>query len=141
MATTQIAQVRTALATVLSDAGHTVFKYGADPDHAGRTFTVVGSITVNQERLTFGDNRMEALEVELVTWHKEGGRSETAASAGETTILARVAAVETDLRADPTLGGVVFDSEPSTELALEVGADEDGWVFQATQTVEVEVHI
>lgn len=141
MATTQIAAVRTALAATLSDAGHTVFKYGADPDHAGRTFTVIGSVTANQEQLTFGDNRMEVLDVELVTYHKAGGRSETAAAAGETATLARVAAVETDIRGDHTLGGVVFNAEPSTQLELEVFADEDGWVFQATQIVEVEVHI
>lgn len=141
MATTQIAAVRTALASVISDAGYTVFKYGADPDHTGRTFTVVGRIAANQERLTMGDNRVEFLDVDLVTWHKEGGRSETAGASGETAVLARVSAIETDLRADPTLGAVVFNTEPSAEVELEVLADDDGWVFQATQTVEVEVHI
>ena len=141
MATTSLASVRTALATVLSDAGYTVFKYGANPDHAGRTFTVIGQIRVEQEPLTFADNRVEFLEVELVTYHKEGGRSETAAAAAETTVLGVVSAIETDLRGDITLGGVVFNAEPATAYEVDVMADEDGWVFVARHTVEVEVHL
>lgn len=141
MATTQLKAVRDAVATVLSDAGHTVFKYGADPDHTGRTFTVIGQVTSEQTPLAFGDVRQEDIEVELVTYHKEGGRSDTAAAAGETTLLAAVAAIESDLRGDITVGGVVFNAEPSTRLEVETMADEDGWVFLARQTVDVEVHL
>lgn len=141
MANTAIQSVRNGLATVLTDAGHTVFKYGADPAHAGRTYTVVGQITSEQEPLTFGNNRVEFLEVELLTYHKEGGRSDTAAATGETAVLNIVGAIEDDLRGDITIGGAVFNSEPSSRLELETMVDEDGWVFLARNTIEVEVHI
>ena len=141
MATTQIAAARTALATVLSDAGHTVFKYGADPDHAGRTYTVIAGVRAEQDQLAMGDRRVEVVDFELLTFNKYGGRTDTDGTAGEAEVLAIVASIETSLRADPTLGGVVFHTEPSTELELETMADEDGWVFVARTGVEVEVHL
>lgn len=141
MANTRIAEVRTGLATVLSDAGHTVYKYGADPDHTGRTYVVVGTIRSEQEPLAFGNVRQEDLEVELLIVHKAGGRSDTRAAAGETVVLDIVDDIENDLRGDITINGNVFNAEPSAALELEVGADEDGWVFLGRMTVAIEAHI
>lgn len=141
MANTKISEVRTALATVLSDAGHTVYKYGADPAHTGRTYVVVGTIRSEQAPLAFGNVRQEDLDVELLIWHKAGGRSETQAAAGETVVLDIVDDIEDDLRGDITINGNVFNAEPSAALELETMADDDGWVFLARMTVEIEAHI
>jgi len=141
MANTQIKAVRDAVALVLSDAGHTVYKYGADPAHAGRTWTWIAAVRSEQERLTMGNNRSESLTVDLVTVHLEGGRSDTAAATGETTVLDVVAAIENDVRVDATLGGVVFHAEPSTSLEVTVAASDDGWMFEVTHSIEVEAHI
>lgn len=142
MANTQIKAVRDALATVLSDAGHTVFKYGADPAHTGRTFVVFESpIRSEQEPLTFGNNRLELVTVDLLVVHKAGGRNDTQAGAGETALLTVVNAIENDLRGDITVGAVVFNAEPSAALEVETMADDDGWVFTCRMTVEVEAHI
>lgn len=141
MATTHIAAVRTAVATVLSDAGHTVYKYGVDVDHAGRTWTVIGRVRAEQTRIAMSDAREERITVQLVTVHQEGGRSDTRAASGEATVLAVAAAVESDLRADPTLGGVALHSEPSTSTEVEFAADDNGWLARVNQTVEVLVHI
>jgi len=142
VANTQIKAVRDALATVLTDAGHTVFKYGADPAHTGRTFVVFDSpIRAEQEPLTFGNNRVELVTVDLLIFNKAGGRSDTNAAAAETTLEGIVGDIEDDLRGDITVGGVVFNAEPSSSLETEVMADEDGWVFMARMTVDVEAHI
>lgn len=142
MANTSIKAVRDGLATVLTDAGHTVFKYGADPEHTGRTFVVFESpIIAAQDELAFGDSRMEQVTVNLLVVNKSGGRSDTEAAAAETTLLGIVGDIEDDLRGDITIGGASFYANPSAELEVEVMADDDGWVFTCRMTVEVEAHI
>lgn len=136
---TNIQTIRNSIATVLSDAGYTVYKYGANPDHAGRTFTVFGRVRASQDRNAMSDGRSQIVTVQLMTYRKEGGADETRAAAAETAVLNRVAEIETSLRADPTLSGAVLHTEPSTDLEVHVGADDDGWVFRADQTVEVRV--
>jgi hypothetical protein len=141
MATTTAAAVREAIALVIEAGGTTVFRYGAPAEHSGRTFTVISAVRWEQEQLSFGDNRQEALEVELVTFHKYGGSSDADAAVAEANVLEAAEDVETSLRADPTLGAVVFHSEPSSSGEITPMADEDGWVFQVTTTVDVEAHI
>lgn len=127
MATSSFQNVRAALLTLISPISDCVIT--AYPPQ-GDELTVedrvwISEIRVRQEKLAFGGARDEDLELDLVVYAPRFGFGQQESGEAEQRAEVILAAIEADLRSDPTIGGTVMtsdiDSFTSTWSAHESG--------------------
>ena len=144
MASSQISDVRQALVTVFTNAGHTAFAYppGDNVTTSTKEFTYLDTVSSTQEHHTFGGSREEQLRVEGVVFVSKAGASDAVAKTAEDAALAVVADLESGLRTTPGLSDAdVFHAQFTGIESSEVLADPGNRVCVLRFTVGVEAHI
>lgn len=142
MATSKFQDLRTAFKTLVTPI--TDCEVTAYPP-IGNEFTIedrvwVGEIRVQQEKLTFGGPRDEDIEIEVVVFAPRFGFSQDEMADAETRAESILAAIEADLRSDPTVGGTVMTSDIAS-FTSSFTAHERGPVCQIELLVTAEANL
>lgn len=113
MATSTFQNLRAALVTLISPISDCVISayppYGNEFTREDRVW--VGEIRADQAKLAMGGPRTEDLEVDLIIYVPRNGGSQDEWADAETRAEVILAAIESDVRTDETIGGSVLDAD------------------------------
>lgn len=144
MASSQISDVRQALKTIFTAAGHTCFAYppGDTNTTATKSYVVLETVSASQEHLVMGGSRSELMDVSGVIVHYEPGATDAVAKTAEDAALAILDDLEAGLRTTPGLSDSdVFHAQFGGVDSSDVTADSGNRVAVLRFTVTVETHI